>query len=353
MGTYNASAPTIDIATDSGLDPDKVVAQKKKEEDAKNAIPIAQSRAPGDASMFSASSALQSGSSSIPVASSPAATAASAVPVAAQNGAPAPAPAPGAPAGPVDRVALAKSAWDTFERSTNPAYKASLDAAAGKAASVGQLGSGQLRTSLGDLAGNRALALDTERDRLINSAVEGSIGDYYANAGLDLSKRSADLSEKVGLGNLELAKSGQAFQQGMAGKQFELSEKLGLGNLNLAQAQQALDEKVRTGALTLDQARQALAEKQAQTQQEQFASSQDQQLSIAKMGDTTANRGIDANAALANNEWMLKLLEVLKQMGWDPKASAPAGAAGATTPGQVTIPGTDIGSGKIPSGPTP
>lgn len=84
----------------------------------------------------------------------------------------------------VDRLALATNAFDQFAQSSDPYYQKALRDANSSAGANGQLGSGQLRTSLGDAANNRQLQLDTMRSNLTNDAVSGSIEDQYRNIAL-------------------------------------------------------------------------------------------------------------------------------------------------------------------------
>lgn len=78
-----------------------------------------------------------------------------------------------------DRFQLAQHEWENFARASDPTYQASLRDASRAAAAGGGLGSGMLRTSVGDLASNRALALDTQRNTLLGNALEGTIGDAW------------------------------------------------------------------------------------------------------------------------------------------------------------------------------
>jgi hypothetical protein len=79
----------------------------------------------------------------------------------------------------VDRTKLAQSMFDTFAQSSNPAYEASLRDATRSAAGAGRIGSGQLRTSYGNLANQRNLQLDTAKQQFMQDALEGSIGDQF------------------------------------------------------------------------------------------------------------------------------------------------------------------------------
>jgi hypothetical protein len=79
----------------------------------------------------------------------------------------------------VDRTKLAQQMFDTFAQSTQPAYDASLRDATRYAAGAGRIGSGQLRTSYGNLADQRNRQLSTAQQQLTENALEGSIGDQF------------------------------------------------------------------------------------------------------------------------------------------------------------------------------
>jgi hypothetical protein len=81
----------------------------------------------------------------------------------------------------VDRYQLAQDRFKTFSDSTDPEYQASLREANTAAAGAGQLGSGMLRTRLGDLALSRTRDLDTNKQHFLQDALEGSIGDARSN----------------------------------------------------------------------------------------------------------------------------------------------------------------------------
>jgi hypothetical protein len=89
----------------------------------------------------------------------------------------------------VDRTKLAQQMFDTFAQSTQPAYDASLRDATRYAAGAGRIGSGDLRTSYGNLANQRNQQLSTAQQQLTENALEGSIGDQFnkvsALAGLE------------------------------------------------------------------------------------------------------------------------------------------------------------------------
>lgn len=88
------------------------------------------------------------------------------------------------PGASTDRFGIAKSRLDEFAKASDPYYQKSLRDATSQAAAGGRIGSGMLRTSLGDLAYNRDLQLDSAGKGFLNNALEGSIDDSYKNIGI-------------------------------------------------------------------------------------------------------------------------------------------------------------------------
>lgn len=235
--------------------------------------------------------------------------------------------APSTTGQPVNRLQLATNAFDTFERSTAPAYKADLRLATQQAAGKGQIGSGGLRTTYGNLANQRALALDTQRDTLINDAVKGTIADQQAAEANALNKYNADTSRLGVTGNLELAKSGQQIQQNQFAQRLTLDqqaqaidEKYKSGQLSLAQRSQALAELVASQQNTQEAARLQLAKEQMAQTATQFGLSLAQQKELATIADKTANRQIDVSTKQGRNALILELARILgtKDSNLDP-----------------------------------
>ena len=209
----------------------------------------------------------------------------------------------------VDRMALAQKAWDTSTAQSAPAYQASLSQAKQQAAGVGQLGSGMLRTQLGNLALVRQRDMDSERQRLMNDAITGSIADQYQNVGIaqqqqqfqaaqqttdfeqKLAAQQAQLQQQLGMGNLGVS------QQQANTQQLGTTGNLALGQAQLAQQgsqfgqsltldqqKQALDDKVRSGQLTIEQANQQLEQARLAQQGSQFSLTLAQQKSMQEAG---------------------------------------------------------------------
>jgi hypothetical protein len=80
-----------------------------------------------------------------------------------------------------DRNAMALDQYKTWEADTAPDYEHAITDATDAAAAHGQIRSGQLTNRYGDLSRQRALDLTTARNRYMQNALEGSIGDIRAN----------------------------------------------------------------------------------------------------------------------------------------------------------------------------
>lgn len=83
-----------------------------------------------------------------------------------------------------NRVNIANSDLQNWQQQQAPIYQENLRNATQQAAGAGQLGSGQLRTSLGDLAYNQNQATNAAMGNFTNQALQGSIGDAYQNIGI-------------------------------------------------------------------------------------------------------------------------------------------------------------------------
>lgn len=89
-----------------------------------------------------------------------------------------------APGPMADRFKIAQDEWQNFVNATQPQYDAQIRSAEQNAFGAGRGVSGALRTSLGDLANQRSLALDTQKNAFLNNALSGSIEDAYRNIGI-------------------------------------------------------------------------------------------------------------------------------------------------------------------------
>lgn len=250
--------------------------------------------------------------------------------------------APSTTGQPQNRLQLAETAFDTFAKSTAPQYTADLRQATQQAAGAGNLGSGNLRTTYGNLANQRALALDTEKSNLINQATSATIQDqqaqdatriagYNAQTGrmgttgnlelgrgqldlsrtgqaaninqtqqqIDLAKKTADINAQFEAGRLTLAQKNQALQELQTAQQYgletqklalataaqDVATRVQLGQLSVAQAQQALNEKIQSGQLSVEQGRLAMEQINSTAQNkvaQQNANTNAGQLDLAK-----------------------------------------------------------------------
>lgn len=156
-----------------------------------------------------------------------------------------------------DRFKTALDQWNQWNASTNPAYEASLRDANRMAAAGGAIGSGQLQTSIGDLAANRALAQDTQRNTYLDKALEDSIGDAFKDVGIaqqqqgfQKGQEDTAFTEGVTLTQLDDTLTNSAFgrslQQLLVGSQGNPSDiQLALSQIFGSQASAASDALAR------------------------------------------------------------------------------------------------------------
>lgn len=83
-----------------------------------------------------------------------------------------------------DRNQIAQNQVNTWNTSSEPQFQADLRSATSQAAGAGQLGSGQLRTSLGNLTYNRDVQRNAAQSNYLSAAQTGSIDDAYKNVGI-------------------------------------------------------------------------------------------------------------------------------------------------------------------------
>lgn len=126
-----------------------------------------------------------------------------------------------------DRNAIAQTYENNWNNATAPQFQADLRGATSQAAGAGQLGSGQLRTSLGNLAYNRDVNRNAQEGNFMNQALEGSIGDAYRNVGIAQQQQQfqsglQDQTFRQGLNALQVGNSGNP-----ADAQFALSSLYG------------------------------------------------------------------------------------------------------------------------------
>jgi hypothetical protein len=200
-----------------------------------------------------------------------------------------PAPTVAAPGAPVDRVKLASDTFNNIAEAGQGAYDAAQRTTIRNRAALGQIGSGGLRTAVGDLQLARERDLDTLRKDLTLKATEGSIADATTAFQQQLAGSQQGLAEKIGLAGIDSQKDALALQ-----------EKLGLGGLSaeqqriaIAQKQQDIDAKFNAGKMTLaerDAARADLALAQQYTLSQDSLGLEKEKLGIAKNAQDVANK---------------------------------------------------------------
>jgi hypothetical protein len=89
---------------------------------------------------------------------------------------------------------IATQEYQTFAAQTDPSYQLALQQANQQGAAEGTEGSGQLRTSYGNLANQRNLQLEGEQQTLMQQALQGTEADQTANLSALTSTQNADVS---------------------------------------------------------------------------------------------------------------------------------------------------------------
>jgi hypothetical protein len=189
--------------------------------------------------------------------------------------------------------------------------------------------------------------------------IQQALAQALGMGGLGVQQGQLDLSKTLGMGNLGLEQQAQQNQQQQFGQTFGLSQlqnqqqyglqsqaqdlakTLGLGNLNL-QNQQLQQQGQQFGQTF------GLQQQAQNAQQQQFKDQLAQQLGLATMSDKTANRGVDAQAALAQNDLMLKVMSLLNQYG-----GGGGGGTGTGGGGGGSVGGGTGGSGGTSGGGQP
>lgn len=205
-----------------------------------------------------------------------------------------------------DPVSIAQQSFQTFAQQSDPYYQKALRDATAAGAAKGQLGSGQLRTSYGDLANQRNLQLQGEEQSLLQNALTQANANAYQNVGVAqqqqqfqaqqqqaaynqaLQNAQQALNAQLGLGTLgvqqgaltgtyggqqtlgaqQLAQQGSQFGQslGLQQQAQNLAQQLGLGNLSLGQQSLAQQGTQFGQSLAAQQAQNAAQNQLAQQQ---------------------------------------------------------------------------------------
>lgn len=190
----------------------------------------------------------------------------------------------------VDRVALAKQMFDTFQQSTDPAYQLMMRQATQKAAATGGLGSGGLRTDYGNLTNQRAQDLTTKQNQLIQQAISDSVNDA--------------LNKQSRLASLESQLSGEeASQRGEQRTDRQYATDVNTGNVNrgLAANESALGLAGSSADSDMSAMEQALAASRGVTgdlasRQQQYTTNQQTNRATA-LNQFNADRGFASDFA--------------------------------------------------------
>jgi hypothetical protein len=178
---------------------------------------------------------------------------------------------------------LAGSYLKNWDASTAPQFQADINKATSNAAANGQLGSGGLRTSLGNLAYNRDLQRNTQASNFYNDALQGSIGDAQFNVG----QANQQQAYQTGL-------QGQAFNQNLQQSQFNQQKYNDQFSQSLAGTQQA-------NATQAQQFNQGVtnAQLQAQLQAQQFGQGLSTQQFASDQQNQLFNQGLSSSQLAA------------------------------------------------------
>jgi hypothetical protein len=182
-----------------------------------------------------------------------------------------------------NRMDLAGSYLKNWDASTAPQFQADINKATSNAAANGQLGSGGLRTSLGNLAYNRDLQRNTQASNFYNDALQGSIGDAQFNVG----QANQQQAYQTGL-------QGQAFNQNLQQSQFNQQKYNDQFSQSLAGTQQA-------NATQAQQFNQGVtnAQLQAQLQAQQFGQGLSTQQFASDQQNQLFNQGLSSSQLAA------------------------------------------------------
>lgn len=247
-----------------------------------------------------------------------------------------------------------------------------------------QLGLGQLGLSQGELTGNYngQSTLGAQSLGLQSQLGLGNLGVAQQQANTQQTGTLGNL----GLGQAQLQQQGSQFGQTLSQQQLQNAQQFGLsqgaltgsygGQQTLAGLQNAQQFGLQQGGLTgtyggqqtldaqkaaaqnaLDvgglmgsyQGNQTLGGQQLGQNNQQFQAQLQQALQLAQMQDKTANRGVDAQAALAQNDMMMKIAQWLAAQGYPSGAGTGGGGTGGTG-GGTGGPGSTGGTGGTGGG---
>lgn len=185
-----------------------------------------------------------------------------------------------------DRFQLAQDAYNTFQQQSEPQYQQALRGVGQRAAALGRVGAGMTTNDLTGVFGQRNLQLSGERERLINNALQNTMGDrlgvsqaIQSGAGVlggqDLSMGQAQSQAALGqaglFGNLaqnQYGREANAWQQQAQQQQYQAG--LDQQNIQNQIAQQQLQQAAQNQAWQQQFAQQQLAAQLAAQQNTQY-----------------------------------------------------------------------------------
>jgi hypothetical protein len=225
---------------------------------------------------------------------------------------------------------LATQAAQTYGQDRNAALQAGLG-----------LGNLDLAQQLG--VGNLGIAQQNANTQQQSVANQYNLGQ--GQLGLSAGELTGNYNGQQTLGaqNLDLARLANQQQYGLSSQNLDLQRQLGLGNLGISQGQLDL---ARTGQQQQNAIDLANLTGSYNGQSTLGAQQLAQQLGIATMQDRTANRNVDVQGALANNDLMLKVAQLLASYGATTPPSQPPPPQSGGTP----IPPNPYTGGGGPSG---
>ncbi len=146
----------------------------------------------------------------------------------------------------VDRFKIAQDEYNAAKAASEPGYQADLTLADRMAAGAGTIGSGQLNTSLGNIANTRQSTLAKQQSDFLNQALTGTIADQYQNIGIAQQQQGVQIGQQNTAFNQQM--SVQQLMDSEQGQQWTMQmQALGF---NAQQIQQAFENQVQTQQLS-------------------------------------------------------------------------------------------------------
>lgn len=146
----------------------------------------------------------------------------------------------------VDRFKIAQDEYNAAKAASEPGYRADLTMADRMAAGAGTIGSGQLNTSLGNIANTRQQTLANQQSNFLNTALTGTIADQYQNIGIAQQQQGVQIGQQNTAFNQQM--SVQQLMDSEQGQQWAMQ--MQAMGFNAQQIQQAFENQVQTQQLS-------------------------------------------------------------------------------------------------------